>query len=426
MKLRVLTEASPKLFTAGLILTAALMPLDRLQDLATAFPYAATIAFLLMIQYPAVVLLTRRRVRLSPIIALAMGLPLVSAAVTSASAYSQALAWSTTALLVFVVVRGWLAAQFISRGQLEIFERAVLIVAALVAVFGCYQYVGDVYGLSNAWTGLLASYSSTATYPFPRVQSVALEPLYLAHYLLLPIGLMLVRALRRQWRVHWLERLNLVLVLTVFLLTLSRGAILGLVMSLVVLLIGARSWRLLWYIARYGLAAIVLTTGFVAWAGSVQKQSTVGIFAGHAVDLNDESARTRYDLWPQAWEIFRAYPLDGVGPYNSRLLVHDKEPTADATAVAKLQPLNNDYLAYVAEQGVVGILLVLPLAALVLMALWAVWQQRFVHPAGPYAFAMIGMAFEANAFHSILLLRTWIVIGLLVAGWRLFRERSKA
>lgn len=424
MKLRALSDISPKLFTAGLVLTAALLPLDRLNNLATSFPYAATVALLLMIQYPLVVLVTRRQLRLSPVIALAMGLPLVAAAVSSGTAYSPALAWSTTSLLVFVVLRGWLVAQFGSLKQLEVFEKAVLVVAGLVAVFGLYQFVGDLYGLSGAWTGLLARYSSTATYPFPRVQSVALEPLYLAHYLLLPVGIMLVRALRRGFQVHWAEKLNLVLMLAVFLLTLSRGAILGLVLSLVVLVVGARSWKLVGYLARYGLLAVLLTAAMVAWAGSVQKQSTVSIFAGHAVDLNDESARTRYDLWPQAIEIFREHPLDGVGPYNSRLLVHDTAPLSNENEVAKLQPLNNDYLALLAEEGVVGILLVLPLVGLVLVAMRAVWRRRFQHPAGAYAFALVGMAFEANAFHSILLLRTWIVVGLLMAGWRLARERA--
>ena len=45
------------------------------------------------------------------------------------------------------------------------------------------------------------------------------------------------------------------------------------------------------------------------------------------------------------------------------------------------------------------------------------------HPSGPYAFALVGMAFEANAFHSLLLLRTWVVIGLLIAGTRMVREK---
>jgi O-antigen ligase len=426
MKLPALSAASPKLFTGGLILTAALLPLDRLRDLATAFPYAATVAFLLMAQYPLVMWLASRPVRLSPKMGLAMGLPLVAAAITSVSAYSQALAWNTTALLVFVVVRSWLAAQFITKQQLELFEKAVLVVAGLVAVFGYYQYIGDMYGLSNAWTGLIARYSSTATYPFPRVQSVALEPLYLAHYLLLPVGIMLVRALRSGFKVRVFEKTNLVLVLAIFLLTLSRGAILGLVLSLVVLLVGARSLKLVGYTARYFVLAAALTAGLVAWAGTVHKQSTVSIFAGHAVDLNDESARTRYDLWPQAIEIFREYPLTGVGPYNSRLLVHDTAPLSDESAVAKLQPLNNDYLAWLAETGLVGLVLVLPLVAMVLVVMRAVWQRRFRHPAGPYAFALVGMAFEANAFHSILLLRTWVVVALLLAGWRLARERVSA
>ena len=89
------------------------------------------------------------------------------------------------------------------------------------------------------------------------------------------------------------------------------------------------------------------------------------------------------------------------------------------------QPVNNDYLAYLSEMGLVGLLLTLPLIWFVLRALWGVIRARLDHPSSPYAFALVGMAFEANAFHSLLLLRTWVVIALLVAGARLVSETTR-
>jgi O-antigen ligase len=123
-------------------------------------------------------------------------------------------------------------------------------------------------------------------------------------------------------------------------------------------------------------------------------------------------------------QIFLDHPLLGVGPNNSRLLLQNGSPTSTGDEAAAMQPVNNDYLAYLSEMGLVGIILTLPLIWLVLRSLWGVARARFDHPSAPYAFAMVGMAFQANSFHSLLLLQTWVVIGLLIAGARLVGEKQ--
>ncbi len=87
--------------------------------------------------------------------------------------------------------------------------------------------------------------------------------------------------------------------------------------------------------------------------------------------------------------------------------------------------VNNDYLACLSEIGLVGVWpWPSPSSGWSCESLWAgVIRARLDHPSAPYALALAGMALQANSFHSLLLLGTWVVIGLLIAGMRLVGER---
>ncbi|GAA1391418.1 hypothetical protein GCM10009661_83840 [Catellatospora chokoriensis] len=417
------------------------MPLDRVQNLATSPPYLSLIALLLLLQRGAVLAWEgyRSKSRFRPHVgtALAFGLPAIAAGIATATAFNRNVAVAAAVLFCFVLLRGWALARYVRQQDLELFENALLWVSAVVVAFGYYQYIGDVLGLPQSWTLLRGSYASMSTYPFPRVQSFALEPLYLAHYLFLPVGVLMVRFLRRK-RAPLVEQVLLVFTLGLFLLTLSRGAILGIALALVLMLAVARSWRLIGHLLKVTGFAVVIVFAMLSLVGIAQSMrapetpnadgstpstaTAVDAFTSHAVDLNDGSARTRYDLWPTTIDMFTEHPFTGVGPNNSRVLLQGGSDSITPDEASLLQPVNNDYLAYLSEMGLVGLVLTLPLIFYVLRALWGVVRARLDHPSGPYAFALVGMAFEANAFHSLLLLRTWVVLALLIAGARLYSE----
>lgn len=419
---------SPRFFVVALVLTAIIMPLDRVRNMATTPPYLSLIVLLMLLQRPLLWGWQKLKYKTgqSPdkLLALAFALPALSALVSTYTAYNRTVAIVATLLLVFVLIRGWVLAQYIRARELEIFERAVLIVTVVVLVFGFYQYIGDVFGLPQSWTLLKAHYSATSTYPFPRIQSFALEPLYLAHFLFLPIGILLVK-FHRQESANRYEEALLAVTLAVFILTLSRGAILGLLVTLAAFMAVARSWRLVLYTAKHIAVAVLIVALMLVLAGNVKKSSTIGVFADHAIDLNDGSARTRYDLWPVTIKIFLDHPLTGVGPNNSRILLHDGGADIPNARANRYQPVNNDYLAYLSEEGVLGIVCILPLLWLIGRSFWETVRSRLKHPSAPYALALAGMAIQANAFHSLLLLRTWVVIGLLLAGVQLVRDKQK-
>ncbi|MFI5492943.1 O-antigen ligase family protein [Actinoplanes sp. NPDC051859] len=454
---------------AGLVLTAVIMSWDRVPQFESQAPFVSLvdtrglapqelIACLLLVQRGFVLAWDRFRKRGGtwPNAGLfaAFALPGVAAGIATLTAYNFTVAVMSSLVFCFALARGWMVAQYIREHELKLFENIILWLLVLMVVFGYAQFLGDVFGVSQRWTQLLPQYNSTTgAFPFPRVQSFALEPLYLGHWMFLPLGILLTRYWRTR-KASAFEQILLVSTLGIFLLTLSRGAILGLLVTLPVLIIAGRSWRPVLYLARSGALALVIVAGMLFLTHTVQearapeaaspppsspsapaassgpteapppKPDVVGKFTGHAIDLNDGSAQTRYELWPDTLRMFIDHPLTGIGPNNTRLLLHDGSATASPSEANKLQPVNNDYLAYLSELGLVGVLLALPLLWLVLRAMWGVARARLDHPASPYAFAVVGMAVEANNFQSFALLRTWVVVGLLLAGARIMSERQ--
>jgi O-antigen ligase len=456
------TVISDALFVVGLVVTAVVMAWDRVPHFTTAPPYVSLVpssgmAPLVLLLLPRPIVMAWDRLRKKggawpeTGLAVAFGLLAVGTAVATLTAYNSRVGLVAGLIFCFAFGRGWLLAQYVRERELKLFENVVLWVLAVMVALGYFQFVGDVYGLSQSWTQLLPQYNSvTGAYPFPRVQSFALEPLYLGHWLFLPIGILLTRYWRTR-KASVFEQVLLVLALGLFLLTLSRGAILGLGLAILALFVAGRSWRPLLYLARNGVLAILVVAGMLLLATTAQstpdsagtasspnpgpsasaglahapeKPGVVGAFTEHATNMNDASAQTRYDLWPKAIRVFLDHPLSGVGPSNLRLLLFGGSNKISLAEANELGQVNNDYIAFLSEFGLVGVFLALPLLWLVLRAMWATACARLDHLSSPYAFALVGMAFEANAFQSLSLLRTWVVIGLLLAGVRLTRERQ--
>ncbi len=365
-------------------------------------------------------------------LAVAFVLPAVAAGVATLTAFNVTVAVAWSILLVSVLLRGWVLAQYVREHELKLFERFVLWMTVIVVAFGYYQFIGDILGLSESWTFLSPKYNSTAAFPFARVQSFALEPLYNAHYLFLPISILLVRFWRAK-KASISEQLLLIATLGVLLLTLSRGALLGLLVCGIVLFAGTRSWRALGYLARNVGIAFAITLALLSLSGvtaadrianAQSKFTAVDAYTSHAIDLNEGSARTRYDLWPDTIRAFLGDPTTGVGPGNLPLKLTDGTPTTTLAEAGMMPAVNNDYLAWLSELGLLGVALALPLIWLILRAMWiSTIRARLDHPSAPYALALSSMALQANSFHSLLLLGTWVVIGLLIAGMRLIGER---
>src|SRR5258705_4018205 len=249
------------MFVAGLAIIAVLMPLGRLPNPPDSPPYVSMVLLPLLLQRMVVMAWDSYHKRdggwPSARVAVAFALPVVAAIAATVTAFNVNIAWAATILLCSGLLRGWVLAQYIRERELKLFDDSVLWMTVVVTAFGLFQFFGDTCGLPTTWTFLEARYTSAAAFPFPRVQSFALEPLYLAHFLFLPIGILLVRRWRTR-KASIFEQILLIATLAVLLLTLSRGGILGLLLSVLAMTAATRSWRELLYFPRSLAVAFVI------------------------------------------------------------------------------------------------------------------------------------------------------------------------
>ncbi|MFA6954158.1 MAG: O-antigen ligase family protein, partial [Patescibacteria group bacterium] len=169
------------------------------------------------------------------------------------------------AFTAFTLLIGLLIPQIIkTEAQVKIVYLTLAITTLLVSCFGLFQFLGDLAGLPTSITGLRDLYTKDIL-GFPRVQSTALEPLYFANFLILPISLF-VAALFGKIKTSGLLGLPLLIISGIaFILTVARGGYFGLIASLALIFIF--SWR---QILKPGKILALLATGLVVGFFAVQ------------------------------------------------------------------------------------------------------------------------------------------------------------
>lgn len=212
---------------------------------------------------------------------------------------------------------------------------------------------------------------------FARPQATFLEPLYLANFLLFPIFIELNKELRIMkkgengniqysiFNIQILKRsLALVLMLVAFIVTLSRGAYLGLTVGFVAFVttlafVKAINWQKLGGIIVATLISIFVSLVMIyAVAGGVG----VNNFVGHAIKTSDlaptneiEALQNRRLSGEVAFQNFVQNPIFGSGLASFGALPQFKE----LRKIGEWQTVNNQYLEIATELGLVGLLLFL-------------------------------------------------------------------
>ena len=421
----------------GIITTLALLPIDR-------FPYLHTVPLRLgLVSLVCLIIATcfrlyqlykARDLKLKKLLLVAavLTLPFIAYGLSVTYAIDSKQALSATYLFGLGITRAFAFCVLLSTNvQLRrISEKTIYIVTAVVVAFGLFQFFFDVFGAHTIITDLKSCCTSNSTYVFPRVHSTALEPLYFDHYLMIPIWLLTFRFLRNK-KSRSDKRLIVLFVATttLFILTVARSATIGLIFASTIFIIAL--WktegfkRFLVYASKLWGAAILLTILFVGVSGiaanfidktaqyAPRGLGSISLFGSHAIDFDDGSSKTRYELWPKAIGYFKEEPLTGVGADNSRIRLN-REEYNKGVETKKLQPFNNDAIGYIVEFGLLGISLILPLLILLVYVVRHNFKQKLAHWATPFVFVLIGMAVQSNFFHSVLLTRTWFVIGMLL------------
>ena len=295
---------------------------------------------------------------------------------------------------------------------------ALLASAALMSLFGLWQFVGDMLGAPTWMTGLRETYSR-AILGFTRVQAASAEPLYFANYLLLPIalsGAMLLETAGRKAR-FWLSLLLTAMLLNV-LLTSSRGGWLGCAVTAGALLwMERRRLRDSRPVARIGaIIALAAGTGVLLLGSffSPSRATVTETFFQHVTTLTDGAAYDdRARTIGAAWEAWRQHPWIGVGyggfgPFVSTFTF--AKPDAGWPIV------NNETIELLAETGIVG------LVAFVLF-LFAVMREASKKQEGDAetvriacVAALLGMLAQYQTFSTLYIMHMWFTIGLLLAS----------
>ena len=137
----------------------------------------------------------------------------------------------TSCLFLFVVIVYFVLKQSIEPAKLERYYNIIIGVGVAAALFALWQFVAEASGALAHLSFLRSPYQSEV-FGFPRVHSTFLEPLYFANFLLVPVYLTMRQMMRRRGRPYGYA---LLILLTVFFLTLSRGALWSLLVSFILL-----------------------------------------------------------------------------------------------------------------------------------------------------------------------------------------------
>ncbi len=287
----------------------------------------------------------------------------------------------------------------------------LIITATISAVFGLYQFFGDAFGLSTTLTGLLPRYTSQV-FGFARIQSFGVEPLYYANFLLLPIFLLVSRvtgglARKIDWGI-------LGLLLITFILTLSRGAYIALLVGLIVVATVGLVKKLIKKELVVRLIMLIVFSGVISGIAVTAVSGRTGLRTfGNQASIKESpvpgSTTSRLDHYRQAFRIFSEHPLLGVGAGN-----YDEASQLPNTPLDKgRQIVNNQYLETLAEAGMVGFAGLLLVLGVALYTLWKLINEKRSLLALGLLGGLVGIIIQYNFFSTIYILYIWYVFGMI-------------
>lgn len=313
-----------------------------------------------------------------------------------------------------IVVSLFLPNILTSESRLKTMLTAIMLGMGVTCAFGIYQFAGDLAGLPTSLTGLRELYTKDIL-GFPRIQSTALEPLYFANYLLLPLSLLLTLFLKKQS--PFSRNVSMVLLLLAgvnFVLTVSRGGYIAGAVSL--LFIAAFTLRQLLTIKNIIALLVVITLVGGISIRFLNQGEALEKFVEHAQNIfGGASYSERVETYEIAYRAILEHPLLGIGmgsfgPYASfhPYVVPDQG----------YQIVNNEYLELAAENGILGLLafiLILVTLAVRTIKAYQITQSAFLKSViiGLSA-AFLGILIQYNTFSILYIMHVWVTIGLLM------------
>ncbi len=335
---------------------------------------------------------------------------LISAAVVQVDQVWQIFVW-----LLFIAALLYTVAQLANPKNLDLIRKSLSVSVLVVSLFGIYQFFGNLLGLGDDLTGIRHRYGKTVL-GFPRLQSTALEPLYFANYLMLPLFVLAALMIAKKG-FDRLAQVALAVGVMAFALTFSRSAALSAVFGIITLTVVMGREVKTW-LRQYYKQAILATTALIVgsalvlgYSVSKAKSNSLGdyfttkVFKTGSYTERQRDQKLAIDIWKQH-KVFGV----GIGGFGSAYY---------GCQVGKcVYRPNNQALEVLAEGGLIGFITFhLFLLALIYYGWRALKQtegQQRAIVAGLMA-AEVSMVVQSQTFSGFLccLTYTWATLALL-------------
>jgi len=339
-------------------------------------------------------------------------------------------AFTSFTFIVGFLVYYWLNIKGNKIGNKHFFQRIEKVLfysMILIAIFGLYQFLADSFGLNQFFSGLNSRYIQEVM-GFPRVQAFSLEPLFLANYLLIPLGVLLgLFFTDRSKLLNWQFNLAIISICIILILTVSRGGYIA--ASFLVILLAiifkkqysvTKLFKLIGLmIAGIALAFILVLTSSYLITGSASGANNFLAHSSQVESEQGEKINSRQGTWIWAWKAFKEQPILGVGAGNFGpwMVEHGFS--------GRQRVVNNQLLEVFTETGIVGGLLILWfIYSLFASVIKAYKKNKAI--VWPIILIMIFSAFWVQylSFSTLYIMHFWVVVGLILVSLDINRKSS--
>lgn len=236
-----------------------------------------------------------------------------------------------------------------------------------------------------------------------RVGGPIADPNDFAFFLLAAVPLAV--GLRRLGRRSWPWDLALLLLVLGVAGTLSRGAILGLlVMTVVALISGMIRLRVVLALGVLIGTALSLTAALFPHLVEVSLQQKEYIA--------DQNVSQRFQLWEAASRMTLESPVLGLGPGSFSLYSRDYMRTVPIDPLHDLDVAHNTYLELSSELGVLGLAVFLTILGSAFLGGWSRWRRDGDELAGAVCVALAGSAAASAFLTEQYFLPLWLLCAL--------------
>jgi O-antigen ligase len=356
---------------------------------------------------------------------------LFSSLISTIYAVDASRAYTVYIFVLFMIIVSFITSNLIVKKEdLSLIIKVLFYSTLVVCGFGIYQFLGDVVGLPIALTGLKDIYTKVVL-GFPRIQAFSMEPLYLANYLFIPLGIFasLYFFNQNESLSKKDQLIGILLILIVIVLGISRGAYIAL--GVMILFFAVFLFRKV--VTFKNVFVVVVSISLIGYVSfkflEASRPDAIDQFIGHAM-VNDfsngESVQKRLKDYQKAIDFWQTSPVIGIGPGNYGPMYKNFPPHDDVT---DWDIVNNQYIESLTETGVLGLaLLTIIYLVIIIRSIMAFFRSKDLYLKsimfGLLA-AFIAILVQYNFFSTLYIMHIWVLIGLMIGTQNLIFKEEK-